>query len=52
MIDMLGSEDPPNLDMVPYTYSSFDWRGCPRILFTQDEPTDDRGKFSVMFELI
>ena len=22
------------------------------MLFTQDEPTDDRGKFSVMFELI
>ena len=52
VIKMLGSEDPPTLDMVPYPYAKLDWRKCPNILFTQDEPANDRGKFNIMFELI
>ena len=52
VIEMLGREDPPRLDMILYPYVSLDWRGCANILFTQDEPMDDIGEFNVMFELI
>ena len=52
VINMMGCEDPPRLNIFPYPYATLDWRGCPNILFTQDEPTGDRGKFNVMFELI
>ena len=52
VIEMLGNEDLPRLYMVPYPYVRLDWRGCPNILFTQDELAGDRGKFNVMFELI
>ena len=52
VIEMLGNEDPPILSMVPYPYIGLDRRGCPNILFTWDEPSDDTGKFSIMFELI
>ena len=52
VINMLGFENPPRLDMLPYPYVDLDWRGCLDILFTQDDPTYDRGKFSIMLQLV
>ena len=52
VIEMLCIKYLPRLDMVLYPYFIFDWRGCPNILFTLKKPMYDRGKFSVMFELI
>ena len=38
--------------LVPCPYASLDWRGCPNILFTADEPPDDRGNIIVLFIFI
>ena len=38
--------------MVPCPYARLDWRGCPNILFTPDEPPDDRGNITVLFIFI
>ena len=41
------SHDP--LNMVPCHYAGLDWRGCANILFTDDEPLDDRGNITVLY---
>ena len=38
--------------MVPCLYAVLDWRGCAKILFTSDEPLDDRGNITVLFIFI
>ena len=38
--------------MVSCSYVRLDWRGCPNILFTYDEPPDDRGNITVLFLFI
>ena len=38
--------------MVPFPYVGFDRRGCPNILFTADELSDDRGNINVLFKFI
>ena len=38
--------------MVPCPYAGLDWRGCANILFTDDEPLDDRANITVLFKFI
>ena len=38
--------------MVPCPYARLDWRGCANILFTDDEPPDDRGNITIFFIFI
>ena len=38
--------------MVPCPYARLDWRGCANIIFTTDEPLDDRGNITVLFIFI
>ena len=38
--------------MVPCPYAGLDWRGCANILFTADEPPNDRGNIIVLFKFI
>ena len=38
--------------MVPCPYAGLDLRGCANILFTYDEPRDDRGNIIVLFIFI
>ena len=38
--------------MVPYPYARLNWQGCANILFTYDEPQDDRGNTIVLFKFI
>jgi hypothetical protein len=47
--DFLAGEDNHVLDLVQYPYMGMDWRGCPNILFTIDEPTYERGNIIIMF---
>ena len=51
-LEMLAREDDHALDMVPYPYVGMDWRGCPEIFFTPDEPPHERGNINVMFKLL
>jgi hypothetical protein len=47
--DFLAQEENFVLNVVQYPYVGMDWRGCPNILFTTDEPPDDRGNIIIMF---
>ena len=38
--------------MVPCPYAGLDWQGCANILFTDDEPLDDRGNITILFKFI
>ena len=38
--------------MIPCPYVGLDWRGFSNILFTPDEPPDDRGNITVLFIFI
>ena len=38
--------------MVPCPYVGLDWRGSTNILFTDDEPPDDRGNITILFIFI
>ena len=52
-LDLLASVDRLHpFIMVPCPYVGLDWRGCPNILFTDDEPPDDRGNIIVLFMFI
>jgi hypothetical protein len=51
-LGLLGSEVDHIFIMVSCPYMDLDWRGCRNILFTLDEPPDDRGNISVLFKLI
>jgi hypothetical protein len=51
-LGLLASEADQMLVMMSYPYTGLDWRGCPKILFTSDEPPDARGNISVLFKLI
>ena len=52
-LDLLDSVDELNpFIVVPYLYAGLDWRGCPNILFTTNEPQDDRGNIIVLFKFI
>ena len=44
---LLGSAEDHMFIMVTCPYAGLDWRGCPSILFTLDEPLNDRGDISV-----
>ena len=52
LMEMLDIEDDHALEIVPYPYVSLRWRGCPKILFTLDEPSAERGNINVMFKLL
>jgi len=47
--DFLAQEENFVLNVVQYPYVGMDWRGCANILFTTDEPLDDRGNIFIMF---
>ena len=52
-LDLLASVDELHpFIMVPCPYAGLDWRGCANILFTNDEPLDDRGNIIVLFKFI
>ena len=51
-LELLASVDEHPFVLVPYPYADLDWRGCANILFTDDEPLDDRGHISVFFKFI
>jgi hypothetical protein len=42
-LDLLSSEADHVFVIVLFPYARMDWRGCLNILFTMDEPLDDRG---------
>ena len=48
-LELLASVDEHPFIMVPYPYAGLDWRGCANILFTADEPPDDRGNIIVLY---
>ena len=51
-LDLLASVGGLNpFIMVPCPYARLDWRGCPNILFTPNEPLDDRGNITILFLL-
>ena len=47
-LEFLASVDEHPLVMVPCPYAGLDWRGCANILFTADEPPDDRGNITIL----
>ena len=52
-LELLGSVDELHaFIMVPCPYVGLDWRGCANILFTDDEPPDDRGNITILFKII
>ena len=51
-LELLASVDEHPFIMVPCPYAGLDWRGCANILFTDDEPPDDRGNITVLFKFI
>ena len=52
-LELLASVDEPHpFIMVPCPYVGLHWQGCPNILFTDDEPPDDRGKITILFIFI
>ena len=51
-LELLANVDDRMFMMVSCHYARLDWRGCPNILFTLDEPLDARGNISVFFKLI
>jgi len=52
-LDLLASVDGMHpFIMVPCPYAISDWRGCANILFTYDEPLDDRGNITILFIFI
>ena len=51
-LEFLASVDENPFIMVPCPYAGLDWRGCANILFTTDEPPDDRGNITVLFKFI
>lgn len=51
-LELLASVDDHAFVLVPYPYAGLDWRGCSNILFTNDEPPDDRDNISVFFKFI
>ena len=51
-LELLSSVDEHGFIMVSCPYAGLDWRGCANILFTDDEPPDDRGNIIVFFKFI
>ena len=51
-LELLASVDEHPFIMVPCPYAGLDWRGCANILFTDDEPPDERGNIIVLFKFI
>ena len=51
-LELLASVDEHPFVMVACPYAGFDCRGCVKILFTADEPPDDRGNITVLFIFI
>ena len=51
-LEFLANVDEHPFVMVPCPYAGLDWRGCANILFTVDEPLDDRGNIIVLFKFI
>ena len=48
-LELLANVDENPFIMVPYPYEGLDWQGCANILFTADEPLDDRGNINVLY---
>jgi hypothetical protein len=51
-LGLLGNAVDHIFVMVSCPYVGLDWRGCLNILFTPDDPPDDRGNISILFKLI
>ena len=52
-LELLASVDEMHpFIMVSCPYDGLDWRGCANILFTNDEPPDDRGNITFLFKFI
>ena len=51
-LELLASVDEHPFILVPCPYAGLDWRGCSNILFTADEPPDDRVNITVLFKFI
>ena len=51
-LELLASVDKNPFIMVPCPYAGLDWQGCSNILFTSDEPLDDRGNITILFKFI
>ena len=51
-LELLASVDEHPFILVPCPYAGLDLRGCANILFTDDEPLDDRGNITVLFKFI
>jgi hypothetical protein len=49
VFDLLSSKDDNVLDIVEYPYTRIDWRGCPNILVTIEEPPYERVNNIIMF---
>ena len=52
VLDMIGVEEQPRLDMDAYPHVGLEWRAVYQHLLHLCKPLDDRGKFNVMFKLI
>ena len=52
-LDLLASVDDLHpFIMVPCPYARLDWKGCAKILFTDDELSNDRGNIALLFKFI
>jgi hypothetical protein len=51
-LGQLGSATDHMFVMVSCPYAGLYWQGCQKILFTIDEPPNNRGNISVLFKLI
>ena len=48
-LELLASVDENPFIMVPCPYTGLGWQGCANILFTADEPSDDRGNITILY---
>jgi len=51
-LELLVIESDHMFILVPFPYMGLDWQQCPKILFTQNEPTYVIGTISFFFKLI
>ena len=51
-LELLSSVDEHTFILVPCPYAGLHWQGCANILFTADEPPDDRGNITILFKFI
>lgn len=51
-LDFLASVDQRPFVLVPYPYAHLDWKECAKIVFTDDEPPDDRSNITIFLKFI